>query len=66
MAWFRDEEALSRMQALLNLYAMDPADADTLAELAALRRVAAQLWLDVDASQLQMLYGTPVGLLTRG
>jgi len=28
MAWFRDEEALSRMQALLNLYAMDPRDAE--------------------------------------
>jgi len=66
MAWFRDEEALSRMQALLNLYAMDPRDAETRMELAALRRVAAQLWLDVDPSQLQTLYGTPVGLLTRG
>lgn len=66
MAWFRDEEALSRMQALLNLYAMDPGDAETREELAALRRVAAQLWLDVDPSQLQTLYGTPVGLLTRG
>ena len=66
MAWFRDEEALSRMQALLNLYAMDPRDAETREELAALRRVAAQLWLDVDPSQLQTLYGTPVGLLTRG
>jgi len=66
MAWFRDEEALSRMQALLNLYAMDPRDSETREELAALRRVAAQLWLDVDSSQLQTLYGTPVGLLTRG
>lgn len=66
MAWFRDEEALSRMQALLNFYAMDPSDAETRQELAALRRVAAQLWLDVDPAQLQTLYGTPVGLLTRG
>jgi hypothetical protein len=65
MAWFRDEEALSRMQALINLYGMDPEDRDTLEELAELRRVAAQLWLDVHPSQLQTLYGTPVGLLTR-
>ena len=65
MAWFRDEEALTRMQALVNLYGMDPDDQDTIAELAVLRRVVAQLWLDVDSSQLQTLYDTPVGLLTR-
>jgi hypothetical protein len=66
MAWFRDEEALSRMQALINLYGLDPEDQDTLEELATLRRVAAQLWLDVHPSQLETLYGTPVGLFTRG
>ncbi len=65
MAWFRDEEALSRMQALLNLYALDPNDSETVEELAALRRVAAQLWLDVDPNQLETLYRTPVGLITR-
>ena len=65
MAWFRDEEALQRMQALLHLYGMDPEDAETVEELAALRLVAAQLWLDVHPSQVETLYGTPVGLLTR-
>lgn len=65
MAWFRDEQALSRMQALVNLYSLDPEDQGTLQELAVLRRVVAQLWLDVEPSQLQTLYGTPVGLLTR-
>ena len=65
MAWFRDEEALQRMQALLNLYAMDPDDAETVQELGVLRRVVAQLWLDVHPSQVETLYGTPVGLLTR-
>lgn len=65
MEWFRNEEALTRMQALVNLYSLDPSDSETLAELAALRRVTAQLWLDVDASQLETLYQTPVGLLTR-
>ena len=65
MDWFRNEQALERMQALVNLYGLDPSDAETLTELAALRRVAAQLWLDVDEGQLQALYQTPVGLLTR-
>ena len=65
MEWFRNEPALERMQALVNLYGLDPSDGETLTELAALRRVAAQLWLDVDAGQLQALYQTPVGLLTR-
>ena len=65
MEWFRNEEAINRMQALVNLYAMDPQDAETKAELGILRRVAAQLWLDVDASQIETLYQTPVGLLSR-
>lgn len=65
MEWFRNEEALSRMQALVNLYGIDPSDHETRVELGVLRRVTAQLWLDVDASQLQTLYQTQVGLLTR-
>lgn len=65
MEWFGNEEALDRMKALLNLYALDPNDQETIEELAALRRVAAQLWLDVDPAQVQALYQTPVGLLTR-
>lgn len=65
MAWFRDEEALNRMQALVNLYSLDPEEPETLEELGVLRRVIAQLWLDVEPNQLQTLYGTPVGLMTR-
>ena len=65
MEWFSNEDALARMQALINLFGMDPEDAETLQELSALRRVVAQLWLDVEPAQLQMLYDTPVGLLTR-
>ena len=65
MEWFRNEDALARMQALINLFGMDPEDEDTLQELSSLRRVVAQLWLDVEPAQLQMLYETPVGLLTR-
>jgi len=66
LEWFDSEEALNRMQALLNLYALDPSDPQTIDELAVLRRVTAQLWLDVDPEQLQTLYQTPVGILTRG
>lgn len=65
MAWFRDEEALSRLQALVNLYALEPGDTATCEELAVVRRVVAQLWLDVDPGQLETLYQTPVGLATR-
>jgi hypothetical protein len=65
MAWFRDEEALSRLQALVNLYALDPEDGATCEELAVVRRVVAQLWLDVEPEQLEALYATSVGLVTR-
>jgi hypothetical protein len=65
LAWFRDPKALKRMQALINLYGIDPADPETLSELAGLRQVAAQLWLDVEANQLKTLYDSPVGLLSR-
>lgn len=63
--WLLDEGVLSRQQALINLYGLDPADAETRADLAELRRVLAQLWLDIDSAQLQMLFETPIGLLTR-
>ena len=65
LAWFRDEAVLNRMKALVNLYAMAPEDAETLTELSGLRKVVAQLWLDVEPSQLETLYQMPVGLVTR-
>ena len=65
LAWFRDEAMLNRMKALVNLYAMAPDDAETLSELSGLRKVVAQLWLDVEPSQLETLYQMPVGLVTR-
>jgi hypothetical protein len=65
MTWFQDEKALSRMKALINLYGMAPDDQETLAELSGLRKVVAQLWLDVQANQLEALYQLPVGLITR-
>ena len=48
MAWFRDEAALQRMQELIVAYSDDPTNKETCLELGGLRRVLAQLWLDVD------------------
>lgn len=65
MEWFRSEDALKRMEALIQLYSLQPDDAETLVELAGLRQVMAQLWLDVDERQLQQLYETPMGAVYR-
>jgi len=65
LAWFRNEEVLNRMKSLVSLYGMAPEDRETLEELSGLRKVLAQLWLDVESSQLESLYQLPVGLITR-
>ena len=48
------------MGGLINLFAVDPENPEVLRELAALRRVLAQIWLDVTPSQVEELYRTPV------
>ena len=65
MEWFRSEPALKRMEALIQLFSLQPDDPETLQELAGLRQVMAQLWLDVDARQLEQLYRTPMGAVYR-
>ncbi|QNJ13110.1 hypothetical protein SynA18461_00455 [Synechococcus sp. A18-46.1] len=65
MVWFRDEAVVARMQELIQAYSADPTAADTRQELAGLRRVLAQLWLDVEPVQLQTLAQTTVGAVTR-
>ena len=65
MAWFRDAEVLARMRALIRQYKQMPLDQETLEELCGLRRVVAQLWLDVEVAQLQTLHQTAVGAITR-
>lgn len=65
LAWFRNEKAVNRMAALINLYQLEPEDSETLAELAGLRQVIAQLWLDVEPGGLEKLYRTAVGTVTR-
>ena len=65
MVWFRDEAVVARMQELIQAYGADSLAEDTLQELAGLRRVLAQLWLDVEPVQLQTLEQTAVGEVTR-
>jgi len=64
MVWFRDEAVVARMQELIQTYRANPSEADTLRELAGLRQVLAQLWLDVEPVQLQTLEQTAVGKVT--
>ena len=66
MVWFRDEAVVARMHELIQAYSADPTAADTRQELAGLRRVLAQLWLDVEPVQLQTLSDTAVGAVTQG
>ncbi len=65
LAYFRSEATVNRMAALLNLFALDPSDADTLEELAGLRRIIGQLWLNVEEDSLESLYRSPVGSVYR-
>ena len=65
MAWFEEPAVVNRMAALINLYGLDPVDGDTREELAGLRDTIAQLWLDVSPEQLEALFRTPVGAVTR-
>lgn len=58
-----DATYLTRMQGLINLHAIDPSDQDVNAELAELRRLLSQLWLDTPTSQLDEIYRSSVGEL---
>lgn len=53
----------TRMQGLINLHAIDPADAEVNQELADLRRLLSQLWLDVPSDQLDRVYQSAAGEL---
>ena len=65
MAWFRDDQAVERMDDLIRRYDINPKDQDVREELSGLRCVVAQLWLDIDADQGQFLYTSSVGAITR-
>lgn len=64
MALIGDAAFLGRVSALVNLYAIDPHDPEVGRDLNRSRRQVAQVWLDVQADQLESLYRTPFGQLT--
>ena len=63
--WLQDEAVLARAVVLLNGFQLDPQAPEQAKELADLRAVVAQVWLDIDPEQLQGLFESPLGLLTR-
>ena len=65
MAWFRDQGTLQHMRDLIARFSEQPDSDDLVAELTGLRVVLAQLWLDVEPSQLQTLWQTPAGEITK-
>ena len=65
MAWFRDDEILQQMLSFIEAYQQDSGSQELVAELAGLRVVLAQLWLDIESTQLQTLMHTPVGDITK-
>lgn len=64
MALIGDAAFLGRVSALINLFAIDPHDPEVGRDLNRSRRQVAQVWLDVQADQLESLYRTPFGQLT--
>ena len=65
MAWFRDDDVLQQITSLIEAYQQDSSSQDLVEELAGVRVVLAQLWLDVEPSQLQTLLHTPAGEITQ-
>ena len=65
MSWFRDDEVLQHMLSLIESYQQYSDSQELVAELAGLRVVLAQLWLDVDSTQLQTMMHTSVGDITK-
>ncbi|MEI7951866.1 MAG: hypothetical protein WCH37_04205, partial [Synechococcaceae cyanobacterium ELA182] len=62
---FQDEEFVNRMVGLINLYTIDRSDAEVKLELARLRRLIGQIWLDVTPASLEALYNTSLGMIYR-
>ena len=63
--WLHEDAVLARAVVLLNGFQLDPAAPAQAKELADLRSVVAQVWLDIAPEQLQGLFESPLGLLTR-
>ncbi|NDC15714.1 MAG: hypothetical protein EBZ76_11255, partial [Synechococcaceae bacterium WB9_2_170] len=65
LALIQNQEFIGRMSGLINLYSIDPRDAEVKRELIGLRRQMGQIWLDVNPAQLQALYQSSFGQLYR-
>jgi hypothetical protein len=65
LALIQNQQFMGRMSGLINLYTIDPSDAEVKRELTGLRRQLGQVWLDVNPAQIQQLYQSSFGLLFR-
>ena len=65
LALVQNKEFIGRMNGLINLYTIDPSDAEVKRELTALRRQMGQIWLDLNPQQLQALYQSGFGQMYR-
>ena len=65
LALIQNQDYIGRMSGLINLYTIDPSDAEVKRELINLRRQMGQIWLDLNPAQLQALYQTSFGQLYR-
>ncbi len=65
LALIQNQDYIGRMSGLINLYTIDPGDAEVKRELIGLRRQMGQIWLDLNPAQLQALYQTSFGQLYR-
>ena len=65
LALIQNQEFMGRMSGLINLYTIDPSDAELKRELIGLRRQLGQGWLDVNPAQIQQLYQSSIGQLFR-
>jgi hypothetical protein len=65
LAIVQSEDFQNRTNGLINLHVIDPEDADVNQQLASLRRLLGQIWLDAPADQLEELYRSSFGLVYR-
>lgn len=65
LALVQNQDFIGRMSGLINLYTIDPADAEVKRELIGLRRQIGQIWLDLNPAQIQDLYQSSFGQLYR-
>jgi hypothetical protein len=59
LAIVQDQDFQRRMSGLINLFVIDPNDTQVIEQLAELRRLLGQIWLDVQPAQLEALFNSP-------